>query len=149
MTSDAERDAPVLTCERCGESWRRRGEARPRRCPRCGSSLWNVPAGRYACTRFGHGWTSRTSGAPRICPRCKSVRWDAPPKRNPGRFPAIASRYVREESLEVRVLSMHGRGMGPARIAMETGEPAERIIRILLLHGEGTGPGTERKDKIG
>lgn len=60
-------------CYRCGHYWNLRGEAMPKRCPRCRSSRWDVPEERQIRCSCGMTWTLTDSK--QCCPSCgKGVR---------------------------------------------------------------------------
>ncbi len=77
MTSSRE----GLFCHSCGHEWVPHFDNPPKRCPRCRSTLWNVPSRQVECQRCGMVWMSK-DGKPRKCPSCGSFHWDTPPEYN-------------------------------------------------------------------
>lgn len=65
----------LLYCYRCGHAWTPRAEERPRRCPRCHSSRWDVPVARTCVCRVCGG-EYRMESPDDPCPLCGS-RQDA------------------------------------------------------------------------
>lgn len=68
-----ERRVPIprqkLYCYRCGHIWEPEGGERPRLCPRCRSSVWDVPVAKDAvCPVCGHAWRRTDIREP--CPAC-------------------------------------------------------------------------------
>ncbi|MGN0138376.1 MAG: hypothetical protein ACI381_07210, partial [Candidatus Methanomethylophilaceae archaeon] len=66
-----------LYCYRCGHSWTQEGGARPRLCPRCRTSVWDVPVSRQArCSECGCEWTRGRIDEP--CPECGASSDESP-----------------------------------------------------------------------
>ena len=43
MSSNLNKNLPMLECKRCGHRWRPRGPGKPRVCPRCKTKYWEFP----------------------------------------------------------------------------------------------------------
>ncbi|MCL2148077.1 MAG: hypothetical protein FWH47_01895 [Methanomassiliicoccaceae archaeon] len=71
-------------CLVCGHTWDAviKGAGRPKRCPACDSSLWDVgDALKHTCVRCSHTWSSRLE-SPAVCPRCRSGLWRTAEKKH-------------------------------------------------------------------
>jgi len=66
----------MLTCKRCGNTWRTRIDTEPKACPNCKSKRWNTPAGKR-----GHYCPE--------CPHCNAPT-TPPPQTVLDRFNALA-----------------------------------------------------------
>lgn len=114
------------TCLRCGHRWESRGPE-PKKCPKCGSYSWNVPAERCVCRVCGYEWEPRRQGGPVKCPRCKSERWNIGP---PPGVPAEAGIWS-DETVDRWIEKRYLRGEGCIDIACETGRPLFKVMSVV------------------
>ncbi|MBR6204819.1 MAG: hypothetical protein IKQ60_07215 [Candidatus Methanomethylophilaceae archaeon] len=108
MATEESWNGKNMYCYRCGHCWMVRNDKKPRMCPRCRSSRYDVPVAReHVCAFCGKGWTLESlddvcpacgkhifdSGDPeeRHCNQCDHV-WIARSKRDPVRCPLCKSK---------------------------------------------------------